>query len=851
MSDGGGTISNAARDLDLRLPHASATFKRLRNDKLITIDQIENQKGTIQRLTKKGWEKIEDDELARVLEINLKDIPKNAEGCLIAREGPMLLLGYIKTRHKEGHVLPNIPLIEFEDRDVDSSRNRGVEVEWSWAVSREKKIRWYSIPNLSSIEQPEDEKEGISNWSEKKLALGLIRVRLLDPENFFLPVGSWFPKPPPDAYPKLPAILNEDYSWTLATFHDNNHKIKPQQPIVAEINRRLGINLLLEAAARDGIIIGEAGLLSRRTNKIPIPILKYWIKRVHPKLSEKVQTERLNFLLEEIGIAERTRKKRRSSGEQSTWSKFKLDWSNSFWTLEINSKELFLDNSQLNKNALLSLIDWAMNDSRGVPLTIQWPKNISLNKNECEKILRYPALRIIILEKWNGEKPNLFLKESQYSTLPIMDLQLKRGLKLPVSVEISPFEIEPDTSEEGYNIPNKLKNLLDISKISITKNSEKSRRIINCCKQYPTGNEFEANKLEYEFPLESWIITPSNLRWLRWQRISDRIDTHWVELLSPELIPEEYLGSIALETPPEWKFKARDIINSKLQKNPNLALELRKIILKSSDKEKAWWFSTIINSIPWLAPSVRINLMELGLEPWINYNTELKLDNFTNVLNYLNWMQRIEEINGEWSEKLFKTTEEDVSSNVELWKSLIKKYKSNSTLTFETISKIIDNFDIEWWAPLAEEFLKICLESNKGRNWLENSNISWCAAILRGKNEIHDMPGFGQIIHSGCGNQILEYLNQFLSKSEQKKNHIGIMQLTDLKHSLTSLIKKSPPRIGVCHKHSGWLVQPIELWPEHHCLIDKDGDELVSKRIQLRKSGFHKNLEISPQLKLI
>ena len=76
----------------------------------------------------------------------------------------------------------------------------------------------------------------------------------------------------------MPTLLNEDYSWTLATFHNNKHKIKPQQPVIAEIERRLGVNLLLEAAACDGIIIGEAGLLSRDVNEFPIKVLEYWIK---------------------------------------------------------------------------------------------------------------------------------------------------------------------------------------------------------------------------------------------------------------------------------------------------------------------------------------------------------------------------------------------------------------------------------------------------------------------------------------------------------------------------------------------------------------------------------------------
>ena len=851
LSDGGGTISSAAKDLGLRLPHASATFKKLRTEGLITIDQSEYQKGSTQRLTQKGWEMLEHDELARVLDLNLNDIPSNAEGCLIAREGPMILLGYIKSNQKEGFILPNMPYTDLAFEEFDSTRSKGVEVEWSWAVSREMKMRWYAIPRLQPIEQVENNEEGgISNWSEREASIGLIRARLLEPENFSLPVGSWFPKIPPNASPKLPALLNEDYSWTLATFHDSKHKIKPQQPVVAEIDKRLGINLLLEAAARDGIIIGEAGLLSRKVNPLPISILRHWIKKIHPKLSEKVQKDRLSFLLEEIGIADKSRKKRRTSGEQSTWSKFKLDWPNCLWTKEENTNELFFDNSQLSKNALLSIIEWGVNDSKGVPLSIQWPRNINISTRDCEKILRYPALRIIILEKWKGERPNLFLKESQNSSLPIMDLQLERGLKLAISVEITPFELDDITPKESFNIPIELKNLLEKSNIKIEKNSEQSSRILNCCKQYPTGNEFEANKLEYKFPLESWIITPSNLRWLRWQRISNRIETHWVELLSPELIPEEYIGTIALNTSPEWKNKARKILNSKLQINPDKSLELRKIILKASEEEKAWWFSTIINSVAWLAPSIRINLIEMGLNPWIKYNKELNLGNFSTVINYLNWMQRIGEINDEWAIMLYDSKENELFSEIELWKSLIKKYKNNSNLTFEIISKIITKFDIEWWSPLAEQFLKKCIETTNGRSWLEKEDISWCAAILRKKGEIHQIPGFGEIPHPGCNNDLLENLDQLLGKLDQNKNHRGTMQLLDLKNSLRSIRENSPPKLGICHKHSGWLGQPLDYWPEINSLIDSNGDNFVSNRIQLRKSGYHKDLKNSPQSKL-
>ena len=127
LADGGGKISEAAANIGLRLPHASATFKKMRTEGLITVDQSEHQKGSIQRLTSEGWDKLEQDEVARLSEINLNKIPMNADGCLIARDGPMILLGYLKKPTKEGFILPSTPISTSDFESIDSSRNEGVE----------------------------------------------------------------------------------------------------------------------------------------------------------------------------------------------------------------------------------------------------------------------------------------------------------------------------------------------------------------------------------------------------------------------------------------------------------------------------------------------------------------------------------------------------------------------------------------------------------------------------------------------------------------------------------------------------------------------------------------------------
>lgn len=852
LTDGGGTISEAATRVGLRLPHASATFKKLRTEGLVTIDQSENQRGAIQRLTPKGWARIEHDETSRLSEINIDNIPDKAIGCLIARDGAMLLLGYLNQPKKEGFLLPSKPIQVSTTNIERSNGNIGVEADWAWAVSREAKPRWFSLPNLEPINNPNTAiQEGITNWNQKEKSIGLIRARLLEPDKpFSLAVGSWFLPPPSELMPKLPALLNEDYSWTLATFHDNNHKIKPQQPVIAEINRRLGINLLLEAAACDGIVIGEEGLLSREIDSLPISILGHWIKRIHPKLTQKSQKTRFDFLLGELGVSNRTRKKRRSSGEQSTWSKFRLDWANSSWREDIESNDLFFDNSQLRKNALLSIIDWAMKDSKGVPLSIQWPRNIILGKKDSEYILRYPALRIIITEKWQGSKPTLLLREAEHSNLPIMDLCLERGLRLPISVEISTLETTNPIAEEKFIIPSQLMDLIKKSRIDLHNNSNELQLLIESCKQFPTGNEFEANKLEYDNPLESWIITPSNFRWLRWQRISKRVENHWVELLPPELVPIEQIGTIALNAPTMWKLNARKILNSKLQLNPDISLDLRKILLKGTPEEKAWWFSCLMCSAQWIAPSIRINLIEVGLKPWINLHHKLSLKDFAEVLNSLNWMQRLDEIDDSWISLMTSSEMINETNEVKLWMSLISKFRNKSKINFEGISEIISVFDIEWWAPLAEEFFKICIETPKGRAWLEKKDIPWTAAILREPEEIHNFPGFGITTHPGCSSDFLEYVEQYLSKTDVEKDTRGISQIIDLKNALNSVRKGIPPQIGKSHKHCGWLVQPIELWPELNLLIDNSGDKTISRRIFLKKTGFHNDLKISPQTKL-
>ena len=138
----------------------------------------------------------------------------------------------------------------------------------------------------------------------------------------------------------------------------------------------------------------------------------------------------------------------------------------------------------------------------------------------------------------------------------------------------------------------------------------------------------------------------------------------------------------------------------------------------------------------------------------------------------------------------------DESSDVAIWKKLVTKFENDTKLTFEDASNIVSKGDIEWWAPISEELLKICMESSKGRAWLKTENISWAAAILRKKGETHQLPGFGEIGHLGCNNELFESLLQTLDRMDSIRGDRGFQQLLDLKNSLEYIRKGISPTIG-------------------------------------------------------
>ena len=122
-------------------------------------------------------------------------------------------------------------------------------------------------------------------------------------------------------------------------------------------------------------------------------------------------------------------------------------------------------------------------------------------------------------------------------------------------------------------------------------------------------------------------------------------------------------------------------------------------------------------------------------------------------------------------------------------------------------------------------------------------NIPWCSTVLRPKGEASCFPGLSSIINQGCDIEIFPLLKNHLRSASSEVGDVNSMNhLWDLLSALESIREGSNPSVGLSHKLSGWLAQPLEKWPNFTLEMIMDGDIDVSESLILRKSGFHEGL---------
>ncbi len=857
LSDGPSTVTGSSKAVTLRLPHASAELKRMREEGLIQSDSGPGQRGAKQHLTAAGWQVIIGDELARLAESHIDLIPEHAIGKLLAKDGPQLLLAYTKPLTSPLIPLPWSGDFSHSEQTVISSGIKGVKAEYVWAVAREAEVRWYDLESLEQVPAPSDDQSttSLSDWVEPAPVIGLVRARLLDPrQSLKLAIGSWFGEPGPEGWPDLPMPMGESESWTLGTAHESSSPLQSQCPICAILPDRLSTTTLLSAASNGALVIAEASLLGRQGDAIPLSILDSWINRAHPRLTQTERRHRLQGLIQAI----RKGRRKRSGNirvEESTWRRFQSDWSKHQWSEKSEVENIIIDVQGLSSTAWLSLIDWSLARQETTPVVLQYPPGHH-DQDQLHSVFQDPRTRLAILSQ-EPEEPLAYptLRPDPIRPLSWYLLKLAGDVELPCKVthRPPPSFTSPPPLWLPPNSASTLEEAVAAARIAAgdsappdaSEDSSEEMRLFAASLRYPEGDADWADRIESVDPLAAWIACPDDNRWPLWRRQSNQLGADWISLLPVEKVPIEFLAEVAGTAPNDWQELAHNHLVQRIRDEDDLALRLRTLIDSHhfNDVASSWLTSTLLSQVAWLPPELASDLAR-----WAPNSIAKSLpSNIIPALTGLTWLSSQGELGDNWVRDI--EASQRSSPIINGWISLLSTVRDDRNPSVEEIREIT-SLPVEWWAPFSPLLFNAITEGVDGREMLLGESIPWASALFRKIGEIHTIPGLGEIEHPGCPTDLVSRLERILQGAEIDVELQGFAELTDILNTLKSILVDTKPVVGQIHPMIGWLLQPRERWPAFSATEIVNGDPEVAARLASGISGYHDGLRESTQRRL-
>jgi len=537
LADGGGTVTEVSRELRIRIPHVSSALRKLRESGDVVRDDTK-KRGSKYRLTSTGIGRLESDSLSRLLDLVTWPPPPNAAGIVLARDGPMLLLGYVSNPLGPLLGLPSQPM-DGDLGTLDSSNgNQGESESWVWAVQRNQSTVWWDLETMRKSNPPEEASPmTLSAWMERPKLMGIVRAKLIGKyDSWPLSVGSWFRQLQPGYWPKLPEILT-DGDITIGRAGNTGPLVKPRGGIHARLGKRSDRSLLLNFLAPNSLTIADSDLLSK--SKIPLPksILRFWLQSIHPRLNKKSIQAKYERLLTDV----------ENFSSNALTRKLLNDFPGRNWT---DSHSGILDTSSVSKRGAEAILSYAMETS-DVTINLDWRWGQS-----TELISRFSDdNRCGLLIEESGSS-NLSFILSASSELGKYSLEMPGRLHLPISVNTN--SVVP----KDWALPKNPQDVVRGNSSRVSDADDEYDAMWKAC-ELVDGDDVWADRHEGKYPLAAWIATTKESHASRWRRIGQRIDPVWAKLADLNSFDDSDLSDLAL-----FDDYAMDILIDRVRENP-------------------------------------------------------------------------------------------------------------------------------------------------------------------------------------------------------------------------------------------------------------------------------------------
>lgn len=771
LIDSGGSVSDVAQALDLRMPHASLALSQLRESGDIIRDDQTGIRGAIHRITAKGRERLELDAIA-CLERYVGEIPEGKDAIVLDSNGPMLLLGYVN------NAPPSLLPLPFDPSDYDSNGelisigNIGVR----WATVRNTQPRWFDLKSFKPAPRQELQTKGtLEDWTEKNQHIIVVRAYLFNFEKQWnLAPGTWYSVP--RNVSSLPNGLSDGVNL-LGKVIGSEFQIFPSQSIHANLTSKLDTSLAISALSNDAIIIRDYPV-KRENKSLPIGLIDFWIRKQHPRMDN-----------EKIMILQKAVKSFLSNkGEHnipiSIQRALIRDFGDCIWSDDINYQ---IDIKGFSENGASSLIEYFLSlDTYDVIVEWIWP--INPHKKTLERLIQSRICRLLITKIGNtsdiSNSPVLLRSLPKIGQVELV-ISREQSIKIELSkksgeilannvhdyVPLDTTELNRAFTGDGWNL-----GMMTDS----TMNYLEREKLWAALEMYPSGDEDWANRIETDYPLASWIATPSENRPLRWVRIKENLPNGWVELLPLKETPTRDLFEALSGANPKWQNEVLLEIQERFERNHEELIGYEDLL---KNPQLSGWFSVVVLLCSNKLSKEFDDLIESSLEVWLD-SPRFAIKILSNLFPISESETISRQRNLELCLSASKFHPKD--SILYCWGEFVDNLINNNPISLEQSRKYMDILPFNWWLNQGYEWLKIQLNSTSGRNWLSQKYLPWPAIISRTQGEKCGPPGYQEsftaknlnsddllhilIVEQGVGSDSLLDTYEMIFSNEQNQN---------------------------------------------------------------------------------
>ena len=264
----------------------------------------------------------------------------------------------------------------------------------------------------------------------------------------------------------------------------------------------------------------------------------------------------------------------------------------------------------------------------------------------------------------------------------------------------------------GWRVPDSPKELKEMSTEFSTPMRSPSvedsneEQILYACSVHHSGDEKFANSIERVNPLAAWIASSDTNRIDRWQRIHDRMDLQWSQLLSVDQVPITRIPEILWITSDGWRVNLGLHLNEILLADSEKRSIMRRITLYADDEKTRSWASGCLLSIAqWLTNDEATDLLRWGIDAWARSPPSRCADTLSGIAYLLSVYPESRQGGIEMvSESLIRRSYTlSVEHDLQSWRLLMHWNEFGSAPDTMEIIRIIQYLPWPWWSSQAAE----------------------------------------------------------------------------------------------------------------------------------------------------